>query len=334
VNHVSATKVFAGLFLLFSAGPIASAQGPVQITRGPVGELGPIVSPDGRWLAIEYFTTEHPDDPEVWVMPRNGDFAAAKPLLNDTGMIYGEIAWSPNSAWLSFVGRPRVETRQPIAEIYKVNIYTKQIVQLTHLGATMGGGTSWSSDGRIAFSMAGEIHVVSESGGAVAKLLDVRRKLGNIEAYFADWSPDSTRLAFVGREQGFDDFKPELHGRNLYIADLRSGKISKLFSDVGADGPSWLDQAHVLVSHQDSVTRASLWLVPVSTGKARRLTHGFYDAAPVARRPLGYLYFTRNADDTLQIQRSFEAAQFAKGFHIWRQKFWFPPGRTHSGSVN
>src|ERR1700720_4157880 len=64
-----------------------------QITKGPMGEIGPRCSPDGRYLAFEYFSIEHPNAVQVWLMPSNGRFSDAKPLLGYSGNTYGEISW-------------------------------------------------------------------------------------------------------------------------------------------------------------------------------------------------------------------------------------------------
>jgi len=274
-----------------------------QITKGPVGEIGPRCSPDGRYLAFEYFSTEHSDAVQVWLMPPDR-FSDARPLLGYSGMSYGEISWSPDGGWLSFVGGSPESDGVLSEQVFKINIANRQITQLTYFPArTSLGGTSWSRDGRILFEMDDDIYVVPQTGGTVAKLLDVNTRLPGVNPFFPSWSPDATRVAFVGRTA---------KEHSLYVADLDSNIIEKIFSDVGDDGPSWLDDSRILCSRVEGQSQSSLWLVRVREKNGVRLTQGFYDIGPVACVSGEYMYFARNAD----ISRF--SGPMMRGFHIWR----------------
>ncbi|PYU18167.1 MAG: hypothetical protein DMG32_26560 [Acidobacteria bacterium] len=297
-----------GLFTLTSCEPTGKA---VRIFKGPVGELGPLCSPDGHWLAFEYFTPLGVPDTEIWIMPANGKSSDARPVLNGKSMEYGEIAWSTDSKWISFVGSPSIESGVMSDQVFKVNVATKQVVQLTDFPkfTSLGAGTSWSRDGRIAFEMNGDIYVVPDSGGATTKLVDVRNKLPDVAPYFPAWSPDGTHLAFVGRQPGTLGTK-----QDLYVTDIATGKFTKAFEDVGDDGPSWFDDAHLVVSHQDAKLKYSIWLVPISGGPAAvRLTHGFYDGTPSTDPAKTYLFFSR-CEDISKLSLSSPAG----GFHLWK----------------
>jgi len=292
---------------------LASRKGedkPVPIFSGPVGELGPICSPDGRWLAFEYFTSKGVSDTEIWIMPTHGTSREAKPVLNDKRYEYGEIAWSPDSAWISFIGNRSTDSIVLSMQIYKVNIFTRQIVQLTSFpdATGLGAGTSWSRDGHIAFEMNDDMYVVPESGGSADKLLDVRKNLPSVAPYFPTWSPDGSRLAFVGRRPGKNGTE-----HTLYVLEVQTGRVSSVFQGVGDDGPSWLDVDHVLCSHEDGEDKYSLWLIPVSPGSPLQITRGHYDGTPSTDPAHTYLFFSRSDGRSKP-----SLSSPARGFHLWK----------------
>jgi len=276
-----------------------------QITSGPIGEIGPRCSPDGRYLAFEYFSAEHPNAVQVWSMPIAGEFSEAKSLLGYTGKSYGEISWSPDSAWLSFIGGSRDSSGVISDQVFKINVASQKVAQLTNFPSrtSLGAGTSWSKDGQIAFEMDDDIYVVPQSGGAVAKLVSVKTELPGIGPFFPSWSPDGGRVAFVGRTA---------QKNSLYVADLGNHRIEKIFDGVGDDAPWWLDDRHVLSSHVEGQSHSSIWMIRVRDKRGVRLTQGFYDISPVGCVGGKQFYFSRNKDI------SQGGGSLMRGFHIWK----------------
>jgi Tol biopolymer transport system component len=282
-----------------------------QITAGPMGEIGPRCSQDRRLLAFEYFSSAQPNAVQVWLMPTKGKFADAKPLLGDTEKSYGEISWSPDGVWLSFIGGSPESGGILSDQVFKINVANRQITQLTHLPAqTALGGTSWSRDGRILFEMDDDLYTVPQIGGAVVKLVNVQAKLPGVSPGFPSWSPDGSRVAFVGR--GRSSGRPGA-GHDLYIVDLPSGKIAKILAGLGDDAPSWLDQDRILCSRIHGAAESSIWLVHVSRGSAVRLTKGSFDISPAVCPGERDVYFARN----MHVAPS---RFLMEGFHIWRFK--------------
>ena len=282
-----------------------------QITAGPVGEIGPRCSPDGRYLAFEYFSLEHPTSAQVWLMPKNGQFSDAKPLLAAVEEIYGEPSWSPDSNWLSFIRGVPGQNGAVSDQVYKINVTNHEMLQLTTVPPeTALGGTSWAPDGRILFEMNDDIYVVPETGGSVTKLIDVRSKLPGVELMFPSWSPDESRVAFVGRKR---PSAQSSGGRGLYVADLRTGRITKILEGLGDDAPFWFDDESILCSRTEHGPRSSVWIAWVSGGRLERLTKGPFDVTPAVCADHRDIYFARNRS----ISRPKSLLQ---GFHIWRLK--------------
>jgi len=281
-----------------------------QVTAGPIGEIGPRCSPDGRSLAFESVSPDHPETIQLWIMPVGGTFSDAKPVLGyEKGKTYGEFSWSPDSAWLSFIEGTEGSNRVISDQVSKVSSHTKRVVQLTKLTPrTSLGGTSWSKDGRILFEMNGALYVVTEADRNIEKLMDAGAELHDATPLFPSWSPDGTRVVFTVEEAS-----SRRKGRALYVWDIRSGKVSKHFEGVGDDAPSWLDDDAILCSHVDDETHTSIWLVHISKGTDTQLTYGFFDISP-AVCPCGRnLYFARAGDRS-------RARYFLEGFHIWKLK--------------
>jgi Tol biopolymer transport system component len=282
---------------------------PTQVTVGPVGEIGPRCSPDGRRLAFESVSLDHPETIQLWIMPVNGTFSSATLVLGyQKGQNYGEFSWSPDSSWLSFIEGTEGGDRVISDQVSKVNPSSKRIVRLTNLPPrTALGGTSWSRDGRILFEMNDAFYVVNGTGAGsgIEKLIDIGAEL-HAAPLFPAWSADGTRVAFTSGQ-----VLPSKGGRALYVWGIRSGKITKLFEGVGDDAPSWLDDDSILCSHIDDEAHSSIWLVHVSKGTATQVTRGFFDVSPAACPPGGNLYFARAANRS-------SARYFLEGFHIWK----------------
>lgn len=204
-------EIFALLALFFPAHCATREQ--EQVTFGPVAELGPQCSPDSRWIAFEYFhesTESH--GPQIWIMPasESEDFTSAKPLVDD-GKYHAGVSWSPDSQWISFVMSQSLQQGEPFlsSQIYKANVRTGQIVQLTNYEAhtELGEDTAWSHDGLIAFEKDGDIYAVPAEGGTVFKLFDgtfdasaQRIEISALSGLA--WSPNGKRVAFFANRVG------------------------------------------------------------------------------------------------------------------------------------
>jgi len=147
-------------------------------------------SPDGKQVA---FTTDRRGTYDVYLM--NADGGRQRPLL--TGPAYDwSPSWSPDAKRLAFVS-----DRDGLPQIYSLEIASGRVTRLTFTKATEedDGDYSprWSSLGQIVFSREldgkSRIFVMNADGSGANPLVD-----GEGADYDPVWSPDGTRVAYVG----------------------------------------------------------------------------------------------------------------------------------------
>jgi hypothetical protein len=141
----------------------------------------------------------------------------------------------------------------------------------------------WSPNGRqIAFIAmpdsatpfpVGELWVMDADGGNALPLAAADAGHG----YAAAWSPDSTRLAYVGRENPNDAHADQAAGAlvsNIYIIEIASGEAARLTNFDGAlvEAPVWSADgsflAFSIVTLNDTI---SVWIADLITGQVTRL---------------------------------------------------------------
>ncbi|GAA2348767.1 S9 family peptidase [Dactylosporangium salmoneum] len=112
----------------------------------------------------------------------------------------------------------------------------------------------WSPDGgTLVFLRDGQLHALPAAGGEPTRLTDTAARLGGARSPV--WSPDGTRIAFVGPAGGSDDSAP-------IVVDRLRHKID----GVGRIGAAWFQ----------------LFVVDVATGEVMQVTDGdFHVAFPV-----------------------------------------------------
>jgi Tol biopolymer transport system component len=282
-----------------------------QLSFGPVAELGPQLSPDGKSVAFEYFPKDRPNLPQIWVMDRASGFESARPLV-DNSNYNAEFSWSPDGNWICFISNSL--TDRPITnQIYKVRLRDGAIRQITHFekGKALGDSTSWSKDDLIAFENDHDIYAASASDGSVKKLVEVGSQMPSLTPSEIRWSPDNSRLAFTGKE----DQRGSERSR-IWIADVRVHRTFPV-TDSGWDStPSWYDNNQLLFSRGESKEETKICLLTLATGRMECLTKGNIDLSPWGDARKGELFFAR---DTTRSTSKNSAGYFA-GFHIWRSR--------------
>lgn len=313
----------------YRAGPGADAR---EVTSGrrAYDEVGPVCSPDGRWLAFEYHERGDPNYPHVGIMRLDLHARSWQPLLKEKSgwhLFAGDMSWSPDSRWLALLTDYPSERRSfwstTNIQVAKVNIYTREVVQLTHLppNTPVGSTTAWMRSGWIVFSgLDGSIYGVSEKGGNPRKFLraPVDKCGGGTNTLAA--SPDGQNIAFA---MNYDSRSQIAECNALWVADLKTRALRR-GSTAGLQplNPFWLSTDTILFS--GVYNRSTKWMplgiysVSLSTGRVVRLLKGTY-LTPFVCDSGKMLYFSwgqglRTQTPTGAVWPTFNDFY---GFHIW-----------------
>jgi TolB protein len=110
------------------------------------------------------------------------------------------------------------------------------------------------------------------------------------------WSPDRSRLAYVGYERGRSA---------IYVHELRTGNVTKLVSEKGINGsPSWSPDGSKLAVTLSFETNPDIYVVDIATGNRTRLTDHFGIDTEAAWSPDGqHIVFTSDRGGQPQIYR-------------------------------
>lgn len=229
---------------------------PVNFTRGDKLDTSPRWSPDGKQLA---FISNRSGDNQVWVIPVNGGEARQlttfkRPLAN--------ISWSPDSGKLlatTKIGPGDELSAEEKKERTEVKVITRLHYRLN--------GEGFFGDRR------SHICVIDAKDGTITQLTG-----GDFDHLSPTWSPDGTKLAFVGKLYEDADY---VSYSDVYEMDLADRKIRKLTESFGpCMKPTYSpDGASIaFISHDMSYKGATLnklYSVPVSGGTASLLTVDF-----------------------------------------------------------
>ena len=259
VNKIDADddKEYSTLYLL----ELASGE-TRQMTNGRSVDAGARWSTDGKSIA---FVSDRAGKPQLHLLPADG--GEARQLTDFKRGIGGGLAWSPDGSKIAFCAKPDAESADLSAEAYRVDRTVYRFDAIGYLDdevndiyvLDLAGGDiarltddrnnnsnpRWSPDGR---SILYDANMRTDATPAIVPDLMSVDLSGNRSTLLADWAniesasftPDGTRIAFVGRP---DDGKPIGSKSDLYLLDLASGAIECRTSglDVGVGGSIMLD---------------------------------------------------------------------------------------------
>jgi dipeptidyl aminopeptidase/acylaminoacyl peptidase len=155
--------------------PLDGSAEPRRFTFGEKRDGTPRWSPDGRWLAFVSARGDEKAPAQLYVLPSEGGEARK---LTDLKESVEDIAWSPDSARLTFVARVRAEDYDEEDEKKRA---PRRVTRLFYKLDSVG----WTTDRRR------HVFVVDLDGGEPRRLTD-----GDAEHDLPTWSPDGKRLVF------------------------------------------------------------------------------------------------------------------------------------------
>jgi Tol biopolymer transport system component len=180
---------------LFSLYPGASEE---QLTSGEYFSSQPAVSPDGETIAYARLPSDFSTPSEIYTLAREGGTPKALVTLEGSNTA---PAWSPDGTEIAFAHQA---PEGGVSNIYKINLSSKTITQLTHLSeepTNAAGAPAWSPDGtKIAF-----IESTDASGFGLAVMdsdgSDIKKIVTTGMVADVGWSHDGTHLFYTRDER-------------------------------------------------------------------------------------------------------------------------------------
>jgi len=174
------------------------------------------VSPDGRWIVYR-----RSDSDSLWLRPMDSEQAR---MLPGTEGAYSEVFWSPDSRYVAFYTRGRLN---------KIRIDGGPPTVVAKIGGYIFAGGSWSPDGgKILFStganLAPLLYEVPASGGEPVVALDRvndPKGPGNIRPHFLPRGSGPPAVLFCAGSQ---------EDQNLYVWNQESNDTRMLLEGCGA----------------------------------------------------------------------------------------------------
>jgi len=173
---------------------------PISLTDGPGDETAPDFSPDGKWIAYTWSTSEN--ESHVWVIDLAGK---EKRRITSVRAMNGGPAWSHDGKRIAFQS-----SRDGKSNIYVVSARAGEVDNAPHARALtrdsgMNGAPSWSPDDRfLAFESDrnGRFDIwVMNVDGDNQHVLTRSTSHNNRPA----WSPDGKLIAFSSERTGNSD---------------------------------------------------------------------------------------------------------------------------------
>lgn len=252
----------------------------LSVTGGNVIEFIP--DRTGNWIAFS--VQNESDGSDIWIMDRDGE--NQQMLVNCGQDVCGEPAWSMDRLWIAFT-RETYHTDSggyQSAQIWTVDVQTKETSQLYQSDIAFGHSPSFSPDGNKLAS-----YDTTQTGIRVLNLTSSQESLiPRILPGVGDWSQDGSKIVFTDVVAAENE--PYVV---IYIVDLATQTVEPAFdeaiSDTDFSQPRWApDSKWLAVSLRpiNAEFTKALWvlklngdaLYPVATDPSA--THSSYSWDP------------------------------------------------------
>jgi len=239
-------------------------------------------SPDGKQLAINLLGD---DSGPVWVVNADGSL----PRRIADGAHIG-VSWSPDGSHLAFT---KAINDGPFwrAQIAIANVATGVIEMLPLEDDALALGPTWSPDGRqIAFVKevghdpnADQVRPpelwVSQADGSNSHSILTLSAIDGKSSYIRDpvWSPDGTRIAFVGSNEYVDLTS------NIYVTNAQGTTLAQLTTGPGNNSePSWSPDSRFLVFSSNRNYQNELFVMRSDGSAPTQLTNTTHGSSQLA----------------------------------------------------
>ena len=234
----------------------------VRLTTDPAFEGVPSWSPDGSRVAYVKFDPSGSGSSEIHVI--NADGTGDRTVSSRAGASQILPTWSPDGTQIAFAS---VRTSDDSA-IWVVGSDGLNPQRLTP-DSIVANDPVWSPDGALIAYTAGHptpsLYVMSPDGSNVRRLTPPDATL--LINWGSLWSPDGSRLAFVGRGAG--------GSRQVQVVSRDGGDVLNLTEGTDDKGaPAWSPDGTELAFWSDRDGAGEIYAIPSTGGSWRRLTTG------------------------------------------------------------
>lgn len=184
----------------------------------------------------------------------NADGANERNLTAGFGLNAGFARWSPDGSQIAFWGTSDTSVERYSFNLYVVDADGGNLRQIT----SVGEGIDWSPDGsQIAFTRPiapfnTQIFVINTDGTGERQLTNIppdEQSTGYLmsKSFFADWSPDGTRIAFANQNRDI----PGSWRSGIYIINADgTGLVELLPQENAYTMPMWSPDGRTLLIYK------------------------------------------------------------------------------------